>query len=125
MAGGVSQAPLSFTSLIRFCFKSERLSKFHVVISNCLFTGLRNAVLLKAKRPARSTYISAMPFVDSIHGRPSHACATTAAAHLPASDTSGQVSLYSTDWDTNADELNPLAISHTPMDISHKPPGIV
>jgi hypothetical protein len=25
---------------------------------------------------------------------------------------------------TNADELNPLAISHTPMDISHKPPGI-
>ena len=94
-------------------------------ISNCFFTEPRNAVLLKAKRPARSTYISAMPFVDSIHGRPSHACATTAAAHLPASDTSGQVSLYSTDWDTNADELNPLAISHTPMDISHKPPGIV
>ena len=42
-------------------------------ISNCFFTEPRNAVLLKAKRPARSTFISAMPFVDSIHGCPSHA----------------------------------------------------
>ena len=25
--------------------------------------------------------------------------------------------------EANADELNPLAISHTPMNISHKPPG--
>ena len=34
-------------------------------ISNCFFTETRNAVLLKAKRPAWSTLISAMSFVDS------------------------------------------------------------
>src|ERR1044071_2124991 len=26
-------------------------------------------------------------------------------------------------WETTAEELNPLTISHTPMNTSHKPPG--
>jgi hypothetical protein len=61
-------------------------------ISNCLFTGMRNAVLFKAKRPARSTFISAMPFVDSIHGCPSYTRAQRQRpAHLPQQATQVQV----------------------------------
>ena len=63
-------------------------------ISNCFLTQLRNTVLLKAKRPSRSTFISAMPFVDFIHCRPSHARATTATARAPRRTSSGQVSTH-------------------------------
>ena len=58
-------------------------------ISNCFFTEPRNAVLLKAKRPARSTFISAMPFVDSIHGCPSHAWHSKRATQVLSVTTQG------------------------------------